>query len=158
MAVPAQRVMVMVMVMVMAGWCLAAALGLTGCAASPEARESARDGVFVHIQSGPDKPHHALMALRMAEIMAPTQDVLVYFDVDAVRLVLADAPPIAMEPFGSSSTMLDGLIERGVTLYACPGCLEAAGKSPTDLRQGVQVADKAGFFAFTQGRILTLDY
>jgi hypothetical protein len=41
---------------------------------------------------------------------------------------------------------------------ACPGCLKAAGKSPADLAPGILVADKARFFSFTKGRILTLDY
>jgi intracellular sulfur oxidation DsrE/DsrF family protein len=50
------------------------------------------------------------------------------------------------------------LQRRGVTLMACPGCLKAAGKTPADLIAGVQVADKSGFFSFTKGRILTLDY
>jgi hypothetical protein len=41
---------------------------------------------------------------------------------------------------------------------ACPGCLKAAGKTEEDLADGVQIADKAKFFSFTKGRILTLDY
>jgi hypothetical protein len=41
---------------------------------------------------------------------------------------------------------------------ACPGCLKAAGKTAADLAPGIQVADKAAFFGFTKGRILTLDY
>ena len=43
-------------------------------------------------------------------------------------------------------------------LYACPGCLAAAGKTAEDLRKGVQLATKKVFFGFTSGRVLTLDY
>jgi hypothetical protein len=39
-----------------------------------------------------------------------------------------------------------------------PGCLKVAGKTGADLAPGVQVADKAKFFSFTSGRIITLDY
>lgn len=50
------------------------------------------------------------------------------------------------------------LIEMGITIFACPGCLKAAGKTPADLMPGVKVADEDAFFSFTKGRILTLDY
>jgi hypothetical protein len=41
---------------------------------------------------------------------------------------------------------------------ACPGCLKAAGKTESDLMEGVKIADKEMFFNFTTGRILTIDY
>jgi hypothetical protein len=41
---------------------------------------------------------------------------------------------------------------------ACPGCLQAIGKTPQDLAPGVQASDRSKFFTFTRGRILTLDY
>jgi hypothetical protein len=50
------------------------------------------------------------------------------------------------------------LAGKGVTLAACPGCLKAAGKTESDLREKITLADKAKFFNFTKGRILTLDY
>ena len=50
------------------------------------------------------------------------------------------------------------LADRGVILAACPGCLQAAGKTEADLQDGVTVANKTEFFSFTEGRILTLDY
>ena len=53
---------------------------------------------------------------------------------------------------------LNELLTKGVPLYACPGCLRAAGRTPADLRPGVQVADKDAFFSFTPGRILSIDY
>lgn len=132
--------------------------GLTGCMTQPQAQQSVREGVFIHIHSGPEQAHRVLMGLRMAEIMSEERDVLVYFDVDGVRHVIKDAEQIEMEPFGSADRMLDVLAHRGVSLYACPGCLMALHYSPADLRQGVKVAEKQAFFNFTQGRILTLDY
>jgi hypothetical protein len=43
-------------------------------------------------------------------------------------------------------------------IMACPGCLAAHGKKPEDLLAGVKIASKEGFFGFTKGRMLTLDY
>jgi len=139
---------------------LAALIAAGGCQSTPEPAADAAptDGVFIHIKSGPKDKHAALMGLRMAQIMADDHDVLVYFDVDGVKLVKAGAADLKMEPFGSSGEMLEDLAAKGVTVYACPGCLKAAAIDPADLAEGVVVADKEGFFAFTDGRILTLDY
>lgn len=117
-----------------------------------------RDGVFLHVSHGMDEPHRVLMALNMAEIMAESRDVLVYFDIDGVEVVLEDAPNLTFSHFPASKTQLQKLMDLGIGVYACPGCLKAAGKTAADLMPGVKVADKDAFFAFTKGRILTLDY
>ncbi len=117
-----------------------------------------RDGVFIHITHGTDSPHHALMALKMAELMADDHDVLVYCDITGVELVLKDAPDLKFEPFASSQTALKNLLDKGAIVMACPGCLKAAGKSETDLAQGIRIADKKKFFDFTKGRLLSFDY
>jgi len=117
-----------------------------------------RDGVFLHISHGVNKPHRVLMALNMAVLMAESRDVLVYFDIDGIEVVLKDAPDLTYSHFPASKTQLQKLIAMGVGVYACPGCLKAAGKAPADLMPGVKTADKDAFFAFTEGRILTLDY
>ena len=130
-----------------------------GCAFFPTClKAGARDGVFIHISHGPDEPHRVLMALRMAELMSEDKDVLVYFDVKAVGLVLKEAPDVQFEEFPSSKTQLKKLAERRVILMVCPGCLKAAGKTPADIAAGVQIADKGAFFTFTKGRIISLDY
>ncbi len=49
---------------------------------------------FLHVRSGPDDPHAVLMALRMATLMVNERDVLVYFDLKGVQVVLNDAPDI----------------------------------------------------------------
>jgi predicted peroxiredoxin len=118
----------------------------------------AGDGVFIHISHGKDDPHRVLMALNMATMMSEDHDVLVYFDIRGVEVVLKDAEDITYSHFPSSKTQLSALLGKGVSLLACPGCLEAAGKTPDDLAAGIKVADKAAFFSFTKGRILTLDY
>jgi predicted peroxiredoxin len=117
-----------------------------------------RDGVFLHVSHGVDKPHRVLMALNMAAIMAESRDVLVYFDIKGIEVVVKDAPDITYSHFPASKAQLQKLIEMGIGLYACPGCLKAAGKTADDLLPGIKVADKDAFFAFTEGRILTLDY
>jgi predicted peroxiredoxin len=120
--------------------------------------EPARDGVFIHISHGPEDAHRVLMALKMAELMAADRDVLVYLDINGVEAVLNDAPDVEFSPFPSLKTQVARLFEMGVPIYACPSCLKAAGKTPEDLAEGIQVAEKEAFFNFTEGHILTLDY
>ena len=117
-----------------------------------------RDGVFIHISHGNNHPHRVLMALQMAIIMSEDRDVLVYFDISGIEVVLKDADDLTYSHFPSSKQQLSTLIKKGVILMACPGCLKAAGKTPKDLGPGIQIADKDKFFSFTKGRILTLDY
>jgi predicted peroxiredoxin len=116
------------------------------------------DGVFVHITAGPDDPHRVLMALQMAVLMSDSLPVAVYCDIDAVNVVTKEAPDLAFSHFPSSHSQIEKLVAAGVPVMACPGCLKAAGKSADDLMPGVQVADRAIFLSFTDGRILTLDY
>lgn len=126
--------------------------------ASDQPDQPSRDGVFVHISHGEEDPHRLLMALSMATKMADDHDVLVYFDINGIGAVLKDSEDFSFKPFLSSKAALDSLRSKNVTLMACPGCLNAAGKSQEDLADGIQVADKAAFFGFTEGRILSLDY
>jgi predicted peroxiredoxin len=122
------------------------------------AQEAPRDGVFIHISHGADDAHRLLMALNMAVMMAEDHDVLVYFDIKAVNVVLKDSADVTFSHFPSSKTQISALLEKKVILMACPGCLKTAGKAKEDLANGIQVADKKKFFSFTKGRILTLDY
>lgn len=117
-----------------------------------------KDGIFVHISHGVDDPHRVLMALNMAVMMAESRDVLVYFDIKGIEVVLKDSPDIEYSHFPSSSIQLETLLKKNVSVMACPGCLKAAGKTPDDLLAGIQVANKDQFFNFTKGRILTIDY
>ena len=117
-----------------------------------------KDGVLIHVSNGANDPHRVLMALKMAEIMAEDKDVLIYFDIKGVEVVLKDAVDLQFSHFPSSQTQLKTLIEKGVQLSVCPGCLKAAGKIPADVMAGVKIAEKQAFFNFTNGRILTLDY
>lgn len=127
-------------------------------AGAAPAADAPKDGVFVHLTAGPEDPHRVLMALQMANIMADSRDVLVYCDIKAIEVLLKDAPDIEYSHFPSSHEALKALMDKKVTVMACPGCLKAAGKTAEDLREGVKLADKDAFFDFTKGRILTLDY
>lgn len=117
-----------------------------------------RDGIFIHISHGSEDPHRVLMALNMAAIMAESRDVLVYFDIKGVEVVLKESPDISFSHFPSSQTQIQNLLKKNVPILACPGCLKAAGMSPEDIAPGIMIADKDKFFNFTNGRILTLDY
>jgi predicted peroxiredoxin len=122
------------------------------------AQEGTRDGVFIHISHGKEDAHRLLMGLTMATRMMDDKDVLVYMDIDAVRVLLKDAPVVSHKVFEPSNVLLKKLLDAKVTVMACPTCLKVAGKEPSDLLPGVQVAKKDAFFSFTRGRILSLDY
>lgn len=129
-------------------------LGLTMTGTAQKA--DVRDGVFIHISSA--DPHRVLMAFQMAVMMAEKRDVIVYLDIQGIEVVLKDAPDISFSHFPSSRTQIKKLAEMGIGMYACPGCLKAAGKTPGDLMAEVKPAERDAFFDFTKGRILTLDY
>ncbi len=118
----------------------------------------AKDGIFIHVSRGPDDAHRVLMAMNMALLMSETKDVVMYFDIKGVYVLLKDAKNITYSHFPGSHEQIKKLLAKGITIMACPGCLKAAGKSPKDLMPGIKVADKDKFFNFTKGRILTIDY
>jgi predicted peroxiredoxin len=120
--------------------------------------EKPKDGVFIHISSGPEDSHSVLMPLKMAELMVEDKDVLIYFDIKGVYAVLNDTLDICHDGFTSSKEQLKKLLEKGVIIMVCPTCLKVAGKTPEDILPGIMIADKEKFFNFTGGRILTLDY
>lgn len=117
-----------------------------------------QDGVFIHISNGFNDPHRVLMALNMAVLMSDDKDVVLYFDIKGIEVVLKDSEDMEFSHFPSSHTQIKILLEKGVKIMACPGCLKAAGKTEDDLMNGIQVADKETFFNFTSGRILSIDY
>ena len=131
---------------------LAMAGMLTTSAVAEEPTAEVKDGVFIHISHGKDDPHRLLMALKMAEIMCGERDVLVYLDIKAVEVALKGAADFSFSHFPSSNTQIENLLAAGVTIQVCPGCLKAAGKTPEDVRAGVQIADKDAFFSFTKRR------
>ena len=133
-------------------------LFMIGCQNNSAPAPPVKDGVFVHISHGAEDIHRVLMGLQMAVIMSGTRDVVVYFDIQGVEVVLKDAEDLTFRHFPSSQAQLKKLLEKGINVYVCPGCLKAAGKTPADVMEGVKIADKEGFFNFTKGRILTLDY
>lgn len=133
---------------------------------TPEARTTAmkipinniKDGILIHMSSGYDNPHRALMPLKMALMMSKGKDVALYLDVDAVKLVLKDSKDLDYSDFPSLKDMLKQLIKANVLIMVCPTCLKVAGKSPSDLIPGVVVTQKEKFFNFSKGKIATLDY
>jgi predicted peroxiredoxin len=120
--------------------------------------DSCKDGVFIHITESYNNPHKVLMPLKMANMMAMDNDVLVYMDIKAVELLVKGAKDMNYADFQSCQTLLKSLIAKKVGVYACPTCLKIAGFKPENLMEGVQIAQKDKFFNFTKGRIITLDY
>jgi len=121
-------------------------------------KEIVKDGVFIHVSHGSDNPHRVLMALSLAEKMSEDKDVILYFDITGIEVLLKDGPDLSFAHFTSSKEQVQKLLDKGITIMVCPGCLKAAGKTPEDLREGIQVADKEKFFNFTDGKILSIDY
>jgi predicted peroxiredoxin len=121
-------------------------------------KEAVKDGIFIHISHGSDDPHRVLMALSLAEKMSEDKDVILYFDIKGIEVLLKDGPDLSFAQFTSSKEQVQKLLGKGITIMACPGCLKAAEKTPDDLREGIIIADKEKFFNFTSGRILSIDY
>ena len=117
-----------------------------------------KDGLFLHISSGYENPHKVLMALKMAVMMSMDKDVVVYFDIKGVDLVLKTSKEMKFKDFPTLHELLDQLAAKKVIVMACPTCLKVAGYKPEDLRPGIIIAEKDKFFNFTKGRIVTLDY
>ena len=117
-----------------------------------------RDGVFIHITESYDNPHRLLMPLKMATMMAEDKDVLIYMDIDAVKILVKGAIDITHTDFESALTYIQKLSSIGVGIHACPSCLKVAGYKTEDLMEGIMIANKDKFFDFTKGRIITLDY
>jgi intracellular sulfur oxidation DsrE/DsrF family protein len=115
-----------------------------------------KDGVLVHLSS--NDPHRVVMALTMAVRMSEDKNVLVYCDINGIDVVLKGARDVEYPTFSSAQTSLRKLIEKGITVFACPSCLKAAGKTGADLMPGVRTAEKDALFTFTKGRIVALDY
>jgi predicted peroxiredoxin len=125
---------------------------------SQEKTSETKDGMLIHITHSYDDPHRAVMGLKMATIMAEDKDVLVYLDIKGVEFVLKDAKDISYPTFPSAHESIKQLLKNDVTIFACPGCLKAIGKTGEDLMDGIKVAEKDKFFNFTDGKIVTLDY
>jgi predicted peroxiredoxin len=118
----------------------------------------AKEGIFIHITKDHNDPHRVLMPLQMALMMADDKDVLIYLDIDAVNLVTRDAEDLAYGHFTPLKESFTTLLEKGVTIYACPGCMKIAGIEEADLMDGIKVAEKEKFFSFTDGGIISLSY
>jgi predicted peroxiredoxin len=118
-----------------------------------------QDGVFIHVSRGAENPHKLLMAFKMAVTMAEAnKDVIVYCDIEAVKVLTSKAKDVSMEGFPTLQEQLRRLVELKVKVMACPTCMKVAGIDAVDLRPEVQVAERDLFFTFTEGRILTIDY
>lgn len=120
--------------------------------------EPVRDGVFIHITENYNDPHRVLMPLKMAVLMADDKDVIVYMDIDATELLVKGAKDLEFAEFESLQAYAKQLIDKKVSIYACPTCLKVAGYESSDLIAGIQLAEKEKFFNFTKGRIINLDY
>ena len=116
-------------------------------------QEEVQGAVFIHLSHGADDSQRALMALKMADLMSDDEGlVMVYCDIKAAGLLCKGAPELkgaCGDP--SSAELIARLVKKQVTLMVCPSCLKAAGKTPQDLIEGVQIADKETMLEFAQG-------
>ncbi len=119
---------------------------------------SPKDGVFIHLSSGPEAPQKVLMAFSMAKLMSDDKEVMIYIDIKGVYTILKDAEDITFKEFPSSLTLLGELKEKGVNVVVCPTCLKAADKTSDDILDWVSIATKDKFFDFCDGKILSFNY
>lgn len=126
--------------------------------AKEESEFSSRDGILIHLSSGPDDPARVAMAMALASAYAGENPVLIYADLEAVALFTEQFQDVAPEGYLSFQESLLSLLEKGVLIRVCPTCLNAGGLSTTDIREGVRLADKREFLTFAGGRILSFDY
>ena len=117
-----------------------------------------KEGLFLHITTSFDNPHRLLMPLKMATLMAQDKSVLIYMDIEAVKILVKNSKDITHPEFESAHTYINKLLEMGVEIYACPTCLKVAGYKIEELMDGIKPANKDRFFNFTNGRILSLSY
>jgi predicted peroxiredoxin len=137
---------------------LASCIRVDQAPASPANATLPDDGAFIHVSKGSGDTHDVLMALMLADKFSTSHDVLLFFDKEGIEMVVKGAPDLNMEPFESSEEIFARMVSRNIEILACPACLEVAGYTRDDLREGVSIAEKERFFDFTKGRILTLDY
>ncbi len=121
-------------------------------------QQQEKEGIFLHISTSYDNPHRLLMPLKMATLMAPEKAVLIYMDIEAVKILVKNSKDITHPEFESAHSYIKKLLEMGVEIYACPTCLKVAGYKTEELMDGIKPANKDRFFNFTKGRILSLSY
>jgi predicted peroxiredoxin len=121
-------------------------------------QQQEKEGLFLHITTSYDNPHRLLMPLKMATLMAQDKAVLIYMDIESVKILVKDSKDIKHSEFESAHTYIKKLLELGVEIYACPTCLKVAGYKTEELMDGIKPANKDRFFNFTKGRILSLSY
>lgn len=117
-----------------------------------------RDGLFIHLSHGYDDHDRAAMALSLAVKMADSVDVIIFCDMEGVKLLTKTAEHITTDHYMCPLDARDELIKKNITIMACPMCMKKASIKEEDLVEGVIVAEPSKFFGFTKGRILTLDY
>ena len=118
----------------------------------------APDGVFIQISSGLSDPQSVLMGLTMALRMAEDHEVMIFLDVKGPEIVLSKTQSLEMKKYEPSKILIQKLIDRGVKIEVCSTCLEVLNRTEFDLIKGVKIANKADFFEFTRGRILSFHY
>jgi len=121
-------------------------------------QQQEKEGIFLHISTSYDNPHRLLMPLKMATLMAQEKAVLIYMDIEAVKILVKNSKDITHPEFESAHSYIKKLLEMGVEIYACPTCLKVAGYKTEELMDGIKPANKDRFFNFTKGRILSLSY
>ena len=118
----------------------------------------AKDGVFIQLSSGAGNPQAVLMALTIALKMADDHDVYVFADYKGPEVFLTSSQTLEMKHFEGSKVLIKKLLDKGVTFGVCQTCLELMNNTEFDLMKGIKLANKADFFKFTSGRILTLSF
>ncbi|MEZ6115568.1 MAG: DsrE family protein [Pirellulaceae bacterium] len=105
--------------------------------------------MFISVVSDMDSNPQAVdMAMKLAGFGKDEgRDVFLFFNVKGVRIasekILQDAA-FGSEP--SIRSQIEGLLQRGVQMHACPICMKGLAIDAQDLLSGIEVTTKAGLF------------
>lgn len=107
-----------------------------------------------------DHPEKATMAFIMATAaQASGQSVLVFLNVEAVRLALAgEAERISLSGMPALGELMQRFIDQGGSVLVCSTCFQRRGLAAADLREGVSIAGASALAETIAGGAATLSW
>lgn len=145
---------------------VASTYGYQALQGEPTSIAADTDGLFINIHTGSGDNatnHRLVMALRTAAMAAESgRDVYVLFDTSGIDHVVQGAEDVTFTTedgtVRSVQTLIDEALAAGVTIAACPMCLNSKGYTPEDVKEGIIIHNIDKFFDFTDGRVVSLSY
>lgn len=120
------------------------ALGMEENPSARGASAAAQEQTVIHLKSGTNDLHAAVMALKVGVALLTTGNkVVIFADLEGVRL-FDKKQPISLS-WGTGGVRLESLyesfVDKGGTVLLCPHCAEEMGLTRGELRTGVEIGD-----------------